>query len=222
MVVRHLSVDCLLGADFLLQHQAVIDCNTKNLQLGPLENITHTLITSVDSSSIGTVAVLNTVDIPSWSILVMMGTVDSRCTACEVLIEPDGALNAPNHLVIARSLSTLYKGSCIASFTPWQEILVITEQQQVELATAGEVTDNEAVDLQQLAVGTHLDQTQRGGLFTLLNQFHGLFSSADWLPGRTDALKHSIITSGQPIHQLLHRTLIALREIVQAECFNKG
>ena len=43
VVVQHLSVDCLLGADFLLQHKAVIDCGTNNLQL----DATHTPITSV-------------------------------------------------------------------------------------------------------------------------------------------------------------------------------
>ena len=205
-MVQHLLVGYLLGADFLLQHKAVIDCGTNNLQLDAM----HTLITSTDSSSIGTVSVLDTMDIPSRSIMVILVTVDRKCTAHEVLIEPDGACNTPNHLLVAQSLSavdsdnvvavqvmntstkpvTLYKELRIASFTPWQGILAVTKQpQEAELPTNKETADEGTINLQQLSVGPQLVQKQHDGLFTLLNQFSSLFSSADWLPSRTDAVK---------------------------------
>ena len=35
IVIRDLIVECLLGADFLKKHEAVLDCKSGKLSLGP-------------------------------------------------------------------------------------------------------------------------------------------------------------------------------------------
>ena len=66
-VVKTLNVNCLLGADFLIKHETVIDCNKKALQLGPARVLT--LLMSKESVKKGNVT------FPSRTVLLISGNV---------------------------------------------------------------------------------------------------------------------------------------------------
>jgi hypothetical protein len=205
VLVRHLSVDCLLGADFLTQHQAVVDCCERTLKVGPGKLTTPIMDTSATQS----VTVIQTTEIPARSVLQITGCVGRDCFAPEVIVEPDDSLNIPSHLLVARSLNkvnehntvilqvmntnssscTLWKGARIASWTPIQKVMAITEDQP----NTFEQSQNDEPRLGTLEVGSQLSPAERSELQDLISEFRVLFQT----PGRTHVVKHSNWTTNQ-------------------------
>ena len=86
VVVRNITVECLLGADFLQMHGAVLNCGNHTLSFGTSVNCI--LRASTDT------------EIPGRTIQMLVGKVDAMDTdGSMVLIEPISPL--PDHLYVA-------------------------------------------------------------------------------------------------------------------------
>ena len=118
VVIHDLTVDCLLGADFLKKHGAVIDCKSGTLSLGPhavpIHNILQDVNVPLQPNSPGEVSVLvrATQEIPGHAIQLIIcqvkGSTSSFENCMEGLIEPTvSAQTLPSHLCVAQSLSTV-------------------------------------------------------------------------------------------------------------------
>ena len=145
-MVRQLSVAGILGADFLVQHSALIDCKNNSLLLAD-QKVTVPIKT-IDGSEIQ-VTISNVVaqEIPGRSSKVIqcrLKTSDLLCT--EGLVVPLQPGTLPKHFS-CRSLNTvdqqqqlmvptvnigpspikIYKGTRVASFTPRNEVFLVDQ-----------------------------------------------------------------------------------------------
>ena len=77
LIVRNLSVGCLLGADFLLQHGAIVDCTKRKLSLpgGEIPIISRLRPRNIDQSDPVTciVAIAETVEVPGRTVQLISG-----------------------------------------------------------------------------------------------------------------------------------------------------
>ena len=111
-VVRNLTVDCLLGADFLQHHGAVLDCCHNTLSLGKdCKTIIPMDLNQQDPESCHapTCSLCSPCDmeIPGGTVMLLDAVLSTFCNATSVmLIEP--VLNLPNYLCVARSLSSIH------------------------------------------------------------------------------------------------------------------
>ena len=63
-MVKNLSVDCLMGADFLVTHKIIIDCGAVKLHLGGTKGHSMQFIPYESSSSNANISVSHTVEVP--------------------------------------------------------------------------------------------------------------------------------------------------------------
>lgn len=117
IVVRTLTVECLLGADYLVAHEVII-----NFKQGVVEikghNIPFTLMDGVakirqhmpcDRS----VSALQTITIPGRSVQFIDATLPDDAKSMDlpsVLIEPHAAAKVPKHVIMARTFSPVSNG----------------------------------------------------------------------------------------------------------------
>ena len=87
-VVGNLCVECILGADFLVKHSAVIDCKANTLVLGEVPRITVAISIALNETSPPllaqaekVVSMIDTVVIPPRSITQLVAEVQSRMWA---------------------------------------------------------------------------------------------------------------------------------------------
>lgn len=196
VVVKGMPVDCLLGADFLLKHGAVIDCKSGVLQVGG-----HTVsLLPMTSKEPSMVHMEETVEIPARSVMLITGRVIGKpgkpVTDSEGLLEPVGNQGIPKHLLVARSLSDvsseadvtcqvmnvgpeavrLYRGTRIAQFTPRASVLLIGNK-AAEKTTMDQETSENLADIN--LDNTDLNEGQKRELLHLLGEFRKLFVSKD-------------------------------------------
>ena len=170
-VVHNLTVDCLLGADFLIQYQAIIDCSKQTLKLGTKGTLTPIIGNSTHGQAVGAVSMSQTLTVPGRSVMLVFAKVGKECLSSEVLVEPDDKLTNPKHLLVARSLSvvgsdntvvlqvmntssssiTLHQGSRIASWVAKHNIMVVTKE-----GTQLHLQEESAMDWSKLDVGPGL------------------------------------------------------------------
>lgn len=150
VVVEDLAVECILGADFLSDNEAVLDCHHKTLSLKAKE--TSNAASQVDSHMEKVKLISCVVHLPSTlqvqprSAQLCLGQLESAmCTGISSgLVEPVDLTGKSKHVLIARSISpvessnrvvlqlintgskevTLYKGMKVATFTPQQNVTV--------------------------------------------------------------------------------------------------
>ena len=231
-VVHNLTVDCLLGADFLQKHDTILDCCNNTLTVGKESKIKvpldlHKQISSLDTSGTTSVNVCSLLDmeIPARTIQLISGELDSPCDCNSVmLVEP--LSNLLDHLHIARSLSSVYsnqvtvqvmntspspvkifKGMKLATAIPERNILLVSDE---ELEAEVQMPNFDHLQFPNLSLD---EQTE---LKNLLVEFHDVFSIGG-LSGCTSVVKHSIPTTGMPIHQPLRRVPEALKEAIESE-----
>ena len=93
IVVRHLTVDCLLGADFLKRYKAVIDCGNSALYF---TNRNHQY----------------TIPVPTT------GKLNVPCDITSALVDP--STQSPMYICVARSMSPLANaGAALAVWLVW-------------------------------------------------------------------------------------------------------
>ena len=240
-VVQHLTVDCLLGADFLKDYGAVLDCRNYTLTLGAQTRHNIPIIlgegkqsTSSDVPATDSVTITSPCDltIPGRTVQLIAGRIEPQDTHfVNVLVEPLEHTSIPAHVCVARSLSTLCnktdvilqvmnvgpmpvtlcKGMRLATATPEKEILSITQDQTNTFDDSNNFPDLDQVDI------SHLSPKEQQDLVQLLTDFRSLFPPSGTPLGQTSVVNHSIPTTGPPIRQPLRRVPEALKNIMISE-----
>eukprot|EP00731_Ephydatia_muelleri_P037182 Em0411g3a len=224
IVVRDLTFECILGADFLKVNKAVMDFRNNTLHLGnstikiPSSDVS---VSSDDAHSIS-VHALEDMDIPGRSVRLVIATLQKgSCGSTEWisegLIEPATVL--PKHLCVARSLGRVlsegsilvqvmnvsptavkvYKGIQLGQFVPQRNLILM----ESNVATVGSGNRREVTTFN--LDSTEITDSEKHELRNLLRKFDDLFVSENGALGRTKVVKHRINTSGSPIRQPLHR-----------------
>jgi len=232
-VVNNLTVDYLLGADFLERYAAVLDCGHNTLVVGRESKVVIPLILQhhralSDSSQAVNLVVRaqRDLDIPPRSVQLVMGMLDTTCTGSTLLKEPVDSL--PDNLCIARSVSLvqhhkevvkqvmntspspvkLFQGMTLGRATLGDTILLVSDNEGQTGAPAPCFGNLQLPEL---------SDPEKSRLITLLNEFSDVFAPANGPSGHTSVVKHTIPTSGLPIHQPLRRLPEALKDAVQSE-----
>ena len=117
IVVRTLTVDCLLGADYLVAHEVVINYKQAIVEIKG-HNIPFTLTNGVATirqrmPCNRTISALQTMSIPGRSVQLIDVTLPDDAKAMDlpsVLIEPHTAAKIPKHVVMARTCSPVSNG----------------------------------------------------------------------------------------------------------------
>eukprot|EP00731_Ephydatia_muelleri_P031108 Em0022g622a len=201
IVVRDLTFECILGADFLKVNKAVMDFRNNTLHLGnsTIKILSSDVSVSSDDAHSISVHALEDMNIPGRSVRLVIATLQKgSCGSTEQisegLIEPATVL--PKHLCVARSLGrVLSEGSILV-----QVMNVSPTAVKVYKATVNrrEVT---TFNLDS----TEITDSEKHELRNLLRKFDDLFVSENGALGRTKVVKHRINTSGSPIRQPLRR-----------------
>ena len=104
-VIRNLTVDCLLCADFLKEHGAVMDCRSSTLSIRKCLRCHVPMFMGHQQAEIDSVVVIALVDIeiPGRTIQLIQGELKEEYSSfCEALVEPmSGA--PPSNLCFARN-----------------------------------------------------------------------------------------------------------------------
>ena len=245
-VVRHLTVDCLLGADFLKRYRAIVDCGNSVLYLTnrddqytiPVTQGTRQQVSSASpitdtASSVTeefTICAPSNISIPGRSVQFITGKLNAPCNATSGLVDP--LTRSPTHICVARSLSSLANGSDILlqvmniSPTPviiykGTKLATMVPEHSVMLVshTTCVVTSTEtpiAAALDQIDL-SHLKTEERTELTQLSTNFSHVFAENPIPTGQTSVVEHSIPTTGSPIRQPLRRIPQALKRVVSTE-----
>ena len=235
IVVRTSTVACLLGADYLVAHEVVI-----NYKQGIVEikghNIPFTLTTGVATirqhmPCNRTISVLQTITIPDHSVQLIDVTLPDDAKSMDlpsVLIEPHTTAKVPKHVVMARTFSpvsnghlaviqvmnvsptplTIHQGTKLGEYTPLAELLLIDSSHPP--ASTSALPD---VNLSQC----ELSPTQQQELLALLCDYKDLFATEGGPLGLISVVRHAIHTEGSPIRQPMHRQPMALQSTINAE-----
>ena len=149
-VVQSLTADCILEADFLVKHCAVIDCKTATLTLGRNSRSEVPISLGRSGNSENAMpqeifAVLSdTLELPARSVC-QIGARVMVASGQEGLVEPLEPGSSPEHLLIARTLTsvgqdgevvlqiinnspspiTIYKGSRLGKYIPRKYICLL-------------------------------------------------------------------------------------------------
>ena len=230
VVIKGLTVDCLLGANFLKKHEAILDCQSGTLVLGAHTIPIHTGHTHTDQTQHMSVALQSNVEIPGRSIQLITCKINGCLSDVAGFIEPSNTTaGLPKHVCVARSLSKvmpnnevilqimnvspspvkMYKGMRLGCITPVQNILVVEKGGQ----PAVNIPPVPQVNLET----SDLSPAEKARLLDLLTEFADVFVEKGPGPGGSHVVKHSITTTGLPIRQPLKRMPVALRDTVKEE-----
>ena len=192
IVVRNLTVDCLLGADFMQHHAAILDCAHIIFSLGRESKVTiptalqHRPVLSNVSNPVNLVVhPLCDLEIPARSVQLILGTVDiPSVTNSVVLIETVETL--PNQLHVAYSLSpccdnkitiqvlnvipspiTIFKGMSLGTVTLGDDVSLVCAD---DTQTAMQVVSFDHLHL------PNLSESKRSPLLALLSEFSDIFT----------------------------------------------
>ena len=150
-------MDCILGADFLSKHGAVLDCTKKSLQLCSVSSQCTIPLCSPERPGLDEVykvVMRHDIEIKGRHVQCISAAVqnDKLLPLGAGLVEPIELASIPNHLLCARALCvadhsgfvpvkicnssqqpiTLHRGTKIASFHPIQNIYVVENDQPVQ------------------------------------------------------------------------------------------
>ena len=235
VVARKLTVDCLLGMDFLSRYGAIIDCSECKLTLLTKQQQRATQDggkVARERREAGEAVAVNLtqlVKIPARSQVLVWGKVCCSTGGMkgeEGLIEP---INNQRGVLIARSLCTirdsneiplqivnvghtemtLYEGTKLAEFSVGHAIMTL-EDNSVATPHNCEMPD---VDL----TGADLSEAETEKLKQLIWEFRSIFAAEGSPPGRTGVVKHHIRVKGPPVREPLRRIPYSLQETVSKE-----
>ena len=240
-VVQNLTVACILGADFLLEHGAVIDCKASTLPVDmnpwlkvPI-SVARCEVAALSSIVFeqSAVSLPNTIEIPARSVAQVVAHVQETCGQ-EGVIEPLGSTRTgvSKHILVARTLTnvgpqkhmvlqvvnasatptTVYKGTKLGIFAPISKVHPINLVQEGEPPMETGSTPPD-IDL----AGTDLSPSEQQQLLNLQNSFSTVFTTANVPLGWTSVVKHNIHTSGPPIRQPLRHLPQAMKLVWEQE-----
>jgi len=231
IVIHDLTVNCLLGADFLKKHEAVIDCKNGTLLLGthivPIHTGQQTTSSQVDS----TVVVISTQEIPGRMAQLITCKVKGGINIREGLIEPSDAIGSlPKYLCVAQSLATVspdnkvvlqvmntnpspvkvYRDMKLGQIIPRENILLV---EQHDLKTYNRNPCIPEINLDS----SILSSAEKVKVLDLITEYSDIFTTPGAPPAKSQVVKHTIKTQGPPIRQPLHIMPTILKDTI-----NKG
>ncbi len=238
-VVKSLTADCILGADFLVKHNAVIDCRANILYLGGASQLQVPI--SVSQSSRGkaqsvsqdiVALVSETVELPARSISLIRAHVPTDCHQ-EGLVEPQIVGELGKFVLLPRTLVqvgadqevvlqvtntspspvSVYKGSKLGKFTGRDQICLIDNTGLTTASPTTEPSPPLGVDL----ISSDLTPPEQDQLLELLTQYNDVFATPEGPLGKTSMVKHEVQTTGPPIRQPVRRPLESLKGVVGKE-----
>ena len=230
VVVDDLTVDAILGLDFLEANHCTLNIGKRLLEIPSCESAIPINDHLCCSKPISVYAILtDTQLVPAYSEIETMATVPKTCIGKPCVLE---ATRNKTAVMTARALviptaetipvrllnpyskpTTVYKGSKIATL---EEVDPITP---ISAVTATSSKDKTSSDLNNALwnivskSATKLDNSQQQALYKLLLQYCDIFSTDKHDLGYTNALKHQIDTgNAQPIRQRVRRIPPARRK----------
>ena len=237
-VVNTLTVDCLLGSDFLISQEVLIDYKNGTVSLKgnviPF-SMSNSNTTPIQEACSRSVSAFQTTTIPGRTIQLLSVSLPTEALTLgysSVLIEPQDPDRSPSHTLIARTFSsvssdslaiiqimntsptpvTIYQGTTLGQFTPVSELLLVELQQSPLPATYSPAIPAD-IDL----AGSVLSPDQKRELLKLLSEYRDLFATDNRSLGRTSVVKHTIHTDGHPIRQPVRRQPRALQDAIDTE-----
>ena len=224
-VVDSLSVEAILGLDFLQENSCTVDIGNKKLYLAD-QQMAVSLQAATDFTSLGQISVYatETTRIPAFSEMELVGRAQIPLNEGEWLVErtqtdqrlpvlvaqavvtpkasgfPVRILNPSDHAV------TLNKGKEIATMEIVQDVQVLgagkKKRQEQDLPRVNAEVLWEMVERS----GAHLSEREQEQLFQLLVEYSDIFASSSMDLGHTDKLQHPINTGdARPIRQRIRR-----------------
>ena len=238
-VVRHnflvadIIDDCLLGADFLLQHECILDMQNHSLTIGEIEIPLRAkqLVAERECHAIAT----ETQKIPAHMQTEIIISTSTGATSPQwFLIEPAG-IQRPSNVIIGRVLidtqNSRHKLPIMnLSDRDWtvkagdtvgvgKQIIAISAA-HLEAPETRPETDDVPPHLRELYASstTSLDSQQKQTIKRLLIDYQDVFSKDKWDLGQTNLIEHTIdVGSAKPLRQAPRRLPPAKQQIVLDE-----
>jgi hypothetical protein len=235
-IVADVTVDCILGVDFLRSHQGSIDFGRSKFTLN---GITMPTRCGLERNKCYRVALSEKVVLPAGSRKIVRGKVPAGVLGegswmVDSLSKPPGG----KCVLVGRSVVEGGRGHLnLEMFNPSEEEIILYKNTHSALVhpvvvekPVGKVTDEDKQghyvrgiaagaeplpeELQNVCQGVQftLDSEERQSLSKLLRKHRSVFQLKDEPLGRTDLVKHDIHTTGPPIRQGPRRFPIGLRE----------
>lgn len=213
MIVADISVDGILGLDFLVKHKAIINMRTHKVAISGIEHLIQLEGTAQEYK----IALINRVVIPPRSEILAEGKIcagpDGGFPVKIGLIEPSEKLIKSDSAMLARSLvrrqervplrlmnmsatnRTIQSGTVVGKLSP------VSEMEAVQ-CFIGAANCNKEIPkhLQELFYSSTkvLGNHDKGKARDLLIRYSDLFSETDEDVGRTSVVQHKIDTGNQP------------------------
>ncbi|XP_065918839.1 uncharacterized protein [Dysidea avara] len=228
-VVNTLTVDCLLGADYLVTYEVIIDYKHSHVAIKGHEipfTLTHGIANFIQPPINMVICADKNVTIPGRTVQLVDVLLPKELRKQDVnSIKPTDNTKLPQHLMVAKALSpvlsgrsallqmmnssptaaTIYKGTKVGIATPLSELLMVDAIEQSSMSQpASNVDLTESMSQFDLNVDfteSDLSTDQQWELLALLHQYRDLFAIKDQPLGRTSVVKHTIYTEGPPIWQ---------------------
>lgn len=225
IVISDITVDGIIGLDFMTEHKCSLDIPNKVLSIGGEK---HSLLLE------GTLGCYRVVASESF-VVPARSEIITTCDVCVPdgvnfrsglgIVEPRDCLITTNRSLVGRTLvnnetrvpvrfmnlsqdpQTIYKGTNIGQLCPVEKVLETTK--------ATDHQTNWSRELETLSEVTkyRLNQEQRKAVDKLLENYAFLFASSDNDLGRTNVVKHRIDTGdARPIKQPPRRLPVHMRE----------
>ena len=231
IVTDDITIEAILGLDFLEANSCVIDCGQKVLTF-PSQKLSIPFLSKTTTeqgvATVGLVLKEKTV-VPAGSEMEVMvkiagpvtnGTwfVGHKSATCNGVMVANAVVSPSSNVVPVRILNprdemvVLKKGIQIASMELLEQDPVINISTVMKNAEVSLECQNILWDLVS-KVGSHISESEREQLYSLLVEFADVFSFSSKDLGRTKELKHHIFTSdAQPVHLSPRRIPQARRE----------
>ena len=228
IVTDDITIEAILGLDFLEANSCVIDCGQKVLTF-PSQKLSIPFLskttTEHEVATVGLVLKEKTV-VPAGSEMEVMVKIAGPVTwfvghksaTCNGVMVANAVVSPSSNVVPVRILNprdemvVLKKGTQIASMELLEQDPVINISTVMKSAEVSLECQNILWDLVS-KVGSHISESEREQLYSLLVEFADIFSFSSKDLGRTKELKHHIFTSdAQPVHLHPRRIPQARRE----------
>ena len=239
LIARQLTQDCLIGADFLLKHQCVLDLQSKTLMAGGRREQIDLSTSAIHASPVCHLRLTERQVIPGrCQMMLQVKITDRHATEGQqgaAMVEPAAKFMEKHGALIARSLSPLnVSNTVVPVLNPSTESITVYPNEQIGTLQVCTLQDVPLPHEQQLADPKTVDNThpkvseameqlvteaeglshhERQGLGSLLNEFSNIFSSGNEDLGRTSLVYHKIDTGeANPIKQAPRRLPFHQRE----------
>ncbi|XP_056006949.1 uncharacterized protein LOC130050723 [Ostrea edulis] len=210
MIIADITVDGILGLDFLVRHKAVIDMCLHQISISGTEHP----IKLEGSASSYKVAIVHRVTVPPRSELMVEGQIctgsDGGLPTQAGLIEPSENFQKSGSCFLAKTLvrrqntvplrimnisedsKTIYPGTVVGKLSAIDEVLNLVPGEHQGLDENNDMPSY----LQDLYTNStkHMDNDDRVKAKTLLLKYASLFSTTDEDVGRTAKVRHKIET----------------------------